>query len=230
MKQLSKQPIIAFDFDGVIVLGSERTKQRCWLELFRPQGEEATKALIRALKRYGQGLGSRYDIIHDVLQDINVPKEQMVKLIEDYYSEYTQKVQAGILAEGIRNEDKRALDFLANRANLFINTATPQPAIEEILDRLGISNLFKGVYSQGLQGQNSKKTHILHTISRQASRPIKDLIFIGDGEVDRKAAAETGCRFIGIGNDDNRWAETERDFPVVSSISEAATHLFPEFS
>lgn len=224
------QPIIVFDFDGVIVLGSERTKQRCWLELFQPQGEEAIAALLRALERHSQGRGSRYDIIRDVLHNLGVPEERIAKLVNDYCDEYAQKVQAGILAEGIRNEDRRALDFLAQKAILFINTTTPQAAMEEILDKLGISHLFKGIYGPGLQGQISNKTDTLQAISQQASRPIKDIIFIGDGEGDRKAATEAGCKFIGIGNDDNHWTETEHEFPVVSSVAEAAAHLFPDFS
>ena len=224
------QQIIVFDFDGVIVLGSERTKERCWLELFRPQGEEAVAALTKALERYGQGRGSRYDIVHYVLHDLGVPEERMTKLVNDYCNEYAQKVQDGILAEGIRNEDRRALDFLAQQAILFINTATHQSAMEEILDKLGISHLFKGIYGPGLQGQVLKKVDTLYAISQLESKPIKDVIFIGDGEGDYRAASEAGCRFIGISNDDNRWAETKHEFPVVSSVSEALVYLFPDFS
>ena len=230
LNHLSMQPIIVFDFDGVIVLGSERTKERCWFELFRSQGEKAIAALLRARERYSQGKGSRYDIVGDVLHDLGVPKERMVKLVKAYCDEYGQKVQAGILAEGIRNEDRRALDFLVQRATLFINTTTPQSAIEEILDKLGISHLFKGVYGQGLQGQTSKKTDTLHAISQRESKPIKNIIFIGDGEGDHRAAAKAGCRFIGISNDDNHWSETEHEFSVVSSVSEAVVCLFPNFS
>lgn len=224
------QPIIVFDFDGVIVLGSERTKERCWLELFRSQGEEATRALIKAVERYSQGRGSRYDIVRDVLYDLGVPEVEMPKLVEAYYNEYTQKVQAGILAEGIRNEDKRALDFLFQKASLFINTTTPQSAMVEVLDKLVISHLFKGVYGPGQKEQTSKKTDVLHIIARRESKPIKDIIFIGDGEGDYRAAAEAGCQFIGIGNDENHWFRTEQDFPVVNSVSEAVAYLFPDFS
>ena len=160
LKQLSMQPIIVFDFDGVIVLGSERTKQKCWLELFQPQGEEAIKALTRALERYGEGRGSRYDIIRDVLQELGVSKERLAKLVETYSNEYAQKVQTGILAEGIRNEDRQALDFLAKRAILFINTTTPQSAIEEILDKLGISHLFKRIFGRSLQGETFRRVDV----------------------------------------------------------------------
>ena len=224
------QPIIVFDFDGVIVLGSERTKQKCWLELFQPKGEKAITALTKALERYSEGRGSRYDVILDVLHGFGVPEEKMAKLVETYSNEYAQKVQSGILTGGIRKEDRRALDFLAQKAVLFINTTTPQLAMEEILDKLNIRHLFKGVYGQGLQGQNSKKTDILRVIAQRASRPIKDIIFIGDGEGDRRAATEAGCRFIGIGNNDNHWVEIEQKFPVVSSVSEATAYLFPDFS
>lgn len=224
------QPTIVFDFDGVIVLGSERTKQRCWFELFSPHGEEAIAALTKALERYGQGRGSRYDIIRDTLLALGMPEKRMAKLIEAYSNEYTQKVRAGILAEGIRNEDRRALDFLSKKADLFINTGTPQSAMEEILDKLSISHLFKGIYGQYFQRQNSKKTDVLHVIARRESKPTEDIIFIGDGEGDRRAAAEVGCRFIGIGNNDNPWAQAEHEFPVVGSVSEVAAYLFPDFS
>ena len=86
----------------------------------------------------------------------------------------------------------------------YVNTATPQAPIDELVDALGWRRYFRGVF-----GAPGSKVDNLQTIARAAAAPepgeaAARLVHVGDGDNDCRAAAEFGCAFIGIALPPNR--------------------------
>ena len=80
----------------------------------------------------------------------------------------------------------------------FVNTATPQGPIDELIDTLGWRSYFRAVL-----GAPGTKLSNLQAIAATAGlgSPAEELVHVGDGDNDCKAAAEFGCRFVGIALD-----------------------------
>ena len=82
----------------------------------------------------------------------------------------------------------------------FVNTATPQEPIDKLIDALGWRQYFRAVYgSPGTKLSNLQSIAATSGIAKAGgSLSAVDIVHVGDGDNDCKAAAEFGCRFIGI--------------------------------
>lgn len=103
----------------------------------------------------------------------------------------------------------------------YVNTATPQGLVDKIVDSLGWRQWFEGVF-----GAPGNKEHHLETIA--VKEKIKDvstqLVHVGDGENDRRAAAEIGCIFVGVAPDGNSQFNGPT-YATVTDMQDAAVAL-----
>ena len=92
-----------------------------------------------------------------------------------------------------------ATDLLATLCKhgvaVYINTATPQEPIDQLVDALGWRKYFRGVFGH----PGTKVTNLQRVGEAEGVANIgEELLHVGDGNNDCKAAAEVGCRFVGV--------------------------------
>ncbi len=185
----------AFDFDGTLV-DSNEIKRRAFFEIaagFDSEGDLVRNVLDR------QPSGDRHAIARSLATAIaergGLPEAQSVhdlaKSLADAYTAHCERaVSACPPIAGAEN----ALQRLVERGlPLFLITATPFEAVLPILRFRGLDRCFDGVYG----GPASKLENLRQVSARIGARP-RELVFIGDGEDDRRAAAAFGCAFIGV--------------------------------
>ena len=77
------------------------------------------------------------------------------------------------------------------RQALILVTATPSQEIDIILNSLGIKNLFKCIY-----GSPTKKVDAIAEVLAEFKCAPRDVLMIGDSDVDLYAAKENAVRFL----------------------------------
>lgn len=209
--------IIVFDFDGVIVRGSEDIKDEAWYYVLEESniapGDIIVPAFLRAKKKYSKAKGSRFDILKDVFSSIGVAASEIPFLVQEYAKKFDDMVQKGITELGVFEEDREALGKLSRKFSLYVNSATPEDPLQDSVKRLGLNHFFAGVFAQP-----RTKVENLKKIAQHASCESSVIVFIGDGEGDVEAAKVFCCRFVGIVNSGNGW--TQENFPIIHSVSE----------
>ena len=218
-----KKTVIVFDADGVLFPGGELMKDAAWDRMVatypHPKHTLPTEwaaAVIAARGEFGagKGKGSRFDIIALALTETGLPAITADTVVHTWAQAYNEMVQLMILELGVYPETRAALEILtALGHSLYVNTATPTGAVIESLSALQLEQFFTGIY-----GQPESKVQNLQMIAEQESVSVTELVFIGDGSCDVRAATEVGCRFIGVTNESNQWQDTP--FPLIERLDE----------
>lgn len=210
---------IVFDFDGVIVRNSEFGKDKGWENIFPP---EIKTYVTLAKKKYSGGRGSRVDIIRELApvmkiksEEIDVWMEQKIREFEDFTSTFT-------INDGIIPEDRGALEILASKYPLYLNSATPESILPNLVEKLGIAIFFKNFYGQ--RNPNSKIENLERARS-DTGISVEEILFVGDQDTDFQAAQKIGCQFVGIMNDWNKWREGDKTFPLISGAKDLPNFL-----
>jgi phosphoglycolate phosphatase-like HAD superfamily hydrolase len=82
---------------------------------------------------------------------------------------------------------------------LYLNSRTPTEALNRLVTLRHLTHYFSGIY-----GAPASKLENLRHIQELTQAQPDEILFVGDSEDDRKAAAELGCHFAGVILDDNR--------------------------
>lgn len=218
-----KKTVIVFDADGVLFPGGELMKDEAWDRMVatypHPKHTLPTEwaaAVIAARGEFGagKGTGSRFDIIALALTETGLPSTTADPLVYTWAEAYNAMVQLMILELGTYSETREALETLTTLGHpLYVNTATPTSAVIESLRALQLEQFFTGVYGQ----PESKVQNLQHIADREAV-PVTELLFVGDGSGDIRAATDVGCRFIGVTNGSNQWQS--KPFPLIERLDE----------
>lgn len=183
---------IIFDFDNTLV-NSEWIKKSAYFEIFndiknsRPLVEEflnSNERIPRSAAIFG---------ILERLEKANIHKfENINKTLEKYLERYSEFVEKKILSDGNIDGSEQILAKLSQNFPLFLNSGTPQPALESIVEKKKWKPYFKKICGAppGTKAENFKKIlehqNILGTES----------VIIGDGNDDREIAQASGSKFI----------------------------------
>ena len=195
---------IVFDFDGVIT-DSKSLKRDAWRAVFSDRNSNDNELLQ---KEVGIGKGNRYEILRrTLLSSIGVPETELDRLVNYYADRYNELVQTGIKTKGLFLGVVQMFGRLSKKYPLYINTATPDIAIQITLEEFGLKNFFHGVFGS-LSG--SKEENLRQVITELNVKPF-DILMVGDEAKDKEAAEKVGTRFIGIADSINKW--TPRNFP-----------------
>ncbi len=208
--------VIVFDFDGVLV-SSNRLKRDAWFEVFA-ESQGFSRALVEQVLR--EIPETRFEIAAEILSRVGADPARIEQLVEAAAGRYNAIVQAGIASDAIIPGVADALARYAQSRALYVNSATPEDALAETVGRLGIAKFFKGVY-----GRPQDKTENLRRIMSESGAEPQEVMMVGDGETDAASARSCGCRFVGIANEWNGWRD--REFPLISHISELSALLKP---
>ena len=213
--------VIVFDFDGVIV-PSEQTKIDGYSLIFSEFGEAVPEnSIIEARREFADAKGNRFDIIRSIFRRLGVTTGLEEKVAE-YGQRYGKLVQERIEALSVDAATRATLERLASMYPLYINSNNPDESLRETLQSLDVVKYFKAVY-----GSAHTKTENLKIIAKREDVKAQELLFVGDGDGDRKAAEEFGCEFIGVATDLNRWADSSNLFPVVRNVSDITQFCKP---
>ena len=91
---------------------------------------------------------------------------------------------------------KDFLEYIRNRSNVYLVSATPQSDLEQIIEAKGLKDYFKKVY-----GAPIKKNEILKKIMLTEKVSVNEILYIGDSPEDQQCAIESGVNFIGRKSD-----------------------------
>ncbi|MHC9543616.1 MAG: HAD family hydrolase [Vulcanimicrobiota bacterium] len=178
---------VIFDFDGVI-LESAQIKTEAFRELFSRRCPEHLDAIV-AYHLDNVGI-SRYVKFRHIYEAIlHLPyTEDVEKLLGDEFAEIVlDRVLEAPFVDG-------ALEFLREKSlqyDCFVASGTPEEELLLIVERRGLARFFKEVH-----GTPRKKVDIIEGILACHQYERHEVVFIGDGESDLRAATEADVPFI----------------------------------
>ncbi len=178
---------VIFDFDGVI-LESAEIKTEAFRELF---GERCPEHLDAVVAYHLDNVGiSRFVKFRHIYDNIlhRPYVEELEKQLGDEFAEIVfHRVLEAPFVEG-------ALEFLRDKSEqfkCFIASGTPEEELILIVEKRGLARFFKEVH-----GTPQKKVDILRGILARHHYERHEVVFIGDGESDLRAAGEADIPFI----------------------------------
>ncbi len=121
--------------------------------------------------------------------------------VDDLVNSYSRICQNEIaLAKEIPLAEETLIYLKKKSKSLYISSATPFKHLKRLLHLRGILKYFNGFY-----GHPKTKHEHIQEIKKKEKIDLDKIIYIGDSEIDRFSAAQAGCGFIGIGNDNSRF-------------------------
>lgn len=208
---------VVFDFDGVIV-DSNHEKENAFYRLFANNPKIPRALVADVLARIERNVGTRFDILREIFVRSGAPEDQITQLVDESAARFDVLVQEWIAKRGLATGAKETLTDLAGRFCLYINSATPEPALLTTVANLGIGEHFKGVH--GIPPAKDKEENLRAILGREGI-DAREAVVIGDGAGDWRSARTVGTRFIAVASGFHDWSQENNDFPVASDIKEA---------
>ncbi len=177
---------VAFDFDGVI-LESGAIKQQAFLDLFADRPELQPRILAHHREHLGVSRFDKLAWIHRELLGRPLAAEELAEQGRRYSALVLEQVLACPLVPGA----ERLLRSLAGRLPCFVVSATPQEELELIVERRGL-----GGYFRELHGSPAAKADVLDDLARRHGLAPEELLMVGDGLSDYRAARQAGAAFV----------------------------------
>ena len=177
---------IIFDFDGVLVESAE-IKTEAFRKLFSAWPDKVEQIVAYHLKNAGLSRYVKFRYAFAEILGIDFSEELIRKLGKEFSGLVLEAVKEAPFVSG-------APEFLATNAGrylLYIASGTPQGELSEIVSSREIAEYFAGIF-----GAPSTKPQIITSIIKRHGLEKGDILFVGDGDSDRAAAAETGIHFI----------------------------------
>lgn len=178
---------IVFDFDGVI-LESADVKTDAFVELFAEHGPDvAAKVKAHHLANLGISRFTKFAWIYENVLRRPLSETDSAALGDRFSALALDKVLAAPFVPGA----DAALIALASRLPLFVASGTPQGELDLIVERRGLRPHFREVH-----GTPREKPAILADVMVRHKLEPKQVLFVGDGMSDYKAASSTGVEFL----------------------------------
>jgi len=178
-----------FDFDGVLA-DSVEIKTKAFEQLYLPHGPAIAAEVVRFHRENG-GMPRLQKFIHYQKELLNAPatEEELVRLCQAFSDLVVKNVVAASEILGV-------LDFLKawhGKLPLFIDSATPDEELRQIVDQRQLSGYFDGIYGS----DKSKEKNLAELIAQNHFSPEK-VLFFGDALNDYAAARSCCTGFVGI--------------------------------
>lgn len=184
---MTKLSALVLDFDGV-VLESADVKTRAFVQLYASHGEEiASKVRAYHLQNLGISRFKKFDWIAEHLLGTELSEEGRRELGERFSSLALQGVLDAPFVPGA----DRTLPHLATKLPLFVASGTPDDELKSIVAKRQLGAWFREVHGT----PRDKPTILRDLLTRYALGP-DEVLFVGDGESDYRAAHEVGVQFL----------------------------------
>ncbi len=177
---------VVFDFDGVI-LESAEIKTEAFLELFSGHPEHREAILRHHYEHLGISRFEKFAWIYRNLLGRELGGEESRRLGEAYSALVLEKVLACPPVPG-------ALELLADlrgRLRAFVASGTPQEELARIVELRGLAPYFDEVRG----APESKESIVRDLLGRYRLAPA-EVLLVGDGLSDYRAALAAGVRFV----------------------------------
>lgn len=187
---INEKSILVFDFDGVLA-DSVDIKAHAFAELYSPYGSEIVKKVVtHHLANGGISRFDKFKYYHNVYLNKQIDESDMDRLVNKFSKIVMDKVIACPQIPGAENFIQ--VNFIQRKC--YINSATPQNEIRQIVSARGLQKYFHTVL-----GSPSSKSENLRKI-RQSNPdiPTSGFLFFGDTLSDLEAAKNNNFDFIGI--------------------------------
>jgi phosphoglycolate phosphatase len=181
---------VAFDFDGTLV-DSNAIKRGTYFDVLAavPGGRAV---LDEVLSRYPGA--DRHGVLTRAHEELRARGAAGLPPASEWVDAYSRLCEERVIACDEIPGAGAALAELARGHALYLASATPEDALVRVVAGRGWSNRFAGVYG----GPRSKVENLERIAVRQRVRA-EEIVYVGDGAVDREAAAAFGCAFFGWG-------------------------------
>lgn len=178
-----------FDFDGVLA-DSVEVKTAAFARLFRQYGSKVQERVMEHHRKNG-GMTRGEKILHyfDAFLGETIGDDRLKGLCDSFSSLVVDNVVAAAEIPGARS----FLEAWHGKIPLFIDSATPDGEIIEIVERRGLAGYFEEVLGSG----RKKAENLGYILEKYGIRPEKCLFF-GDAGSDYEAAMTCGVDFMGI--------------------------------
>ncbi|MFQ5566455.1 MAG: HAD family hydrolase [Paracoccaceae bacterium] len=215
---------VVFDFDGTLVR-SNQLKRDCFFEVVADvPGAAAVVGELFA----SNFCGDRFALFREVARRLGPERMTGVAEPDELAAEYGRLCRARIAEAPEVPGAEAALTMLADGgARLFLISATPQQALEDVVADRGLTRYFDRV----LGAPTAKPAHLRRVIEA-CGVGAADVVLVGDGRDDQAAALEVGCRFVAVTDQPNAPLENVatsipdlRGLPRVLGFSEPAGGL-----
>jgi phosphoglycolate phosphatase-like HAD superfamily hydrolase len=179
---------VVFDFDGVI-LESAEVKTDAFVELYAEHGSDVV-AQVRAhhLANLGISRFKKFAWIAEHVLRRPLLEADSVALGERFSDLALAKVLAAPFVPGAVAA-LAAIDALG--LPMFVASGTPNDELRMIVERRGLTPRFREVH-----GAPREKPEILRDVMARHALAAADILFIGDGMSDYKAARAVGTAFV----------------------------------
>jgi phosphoglycolate phosphatase-like HAD superfamily hydrolase len=181
---------VVFDFDGTLV-DSNQIKHDMFLEISArfENGLAVMSGILSAPEA-----GDRYDIFDRFVAKIRKDPGGCSQLSSELATSYSDSCHREIaVAPEIPGASDALKQLVSAGIRVFISSATPTEPLLKLIEARGLSRLVQGVFG----GPSSKESHIKE-IRRITSLDAGKILYVGDTDSDRKAAASAAVHFIGI--------------------------------
>ena len=202
---------VAFDFDGTLVR-SNAIKRDCFHEV--SAGIDGAAAVLDRLFA-GGFTGDRFALFHELSRRIGADAPDPRHLADSYGRLCRRRIAAAPEVPGARATLER---LTARGMPLYIVSATPQQALEQVVADRGLNRFFSRI----LGGPTGKADHLRRILAGDAI-PASQLAVVGDGSDDKAAAAALGCAFFPVAG--GSAAGTGAGAPPVSDLRALLTQL-----
>lgn len=187
---INQKKILIFDFDGVLA-DSVKIKADAFADLYSPYGSEVVEQVVaHHLANGGMSRFEKFKYYHNVLLDKKINQIDMDRLDNQFSTIVMQKVIG--CAEIPGAETFLQKHFLQHKC--YINSATPQEEIRQIVSARGLQKYFVAV----LGSPSSKSENIEKIRKNNSSIPTSSFLFFGDAVSDFEAAENHNVDFVGI--------------------------------
>lgn len=180
---------LLFDFDGTLV-DSMPSYVSVMLRILDEHNIKYSNDIIKIITPLGYSGTAKY-----FAEELGVPmpKEEIVALMNEYaYNEYAHNIKAKPNVIDVLNRLK------SEGVRLYVLTASPHSVLDICLKRLGIFDIFDGVWSCDDFGTTKADPEIYRMAARRIGEPIEEILFLDDNYNADKTAAAADMKVCGV--------------------------------